>query len=82
MGTDKDITDLQELVSAMMELIFQGQNEIRALERVLVERHGLSLEVLSEYRAAETAKATALRAAAADTASAIQQLKRFHRPPQ
>ncbi len=65
MGAEKDITDLQELVSAMMELIFQGQNEIRALERVLVERHGLSLDVLSEYRAA-----------------AIQQLKRFHGPPQ
>jgi len=77
--TDQDIEDLREIVEALIDLIFEGQNEMRALERVLVERHGLSLEVLSEFRDQETKKVNALREAAG---TAIQKLKRFQGPPQ
>jgi len=76
---EQDVATLKEVTSAFMELIFGAQVEMKALERVLVERHGLSLEALSEFRALEQAKLDALRQSAD---SAIQTLKRFQGPPQ
>jgi hypothetical protein len=76
---EKDVAALKEFVDGFLELIFEGQVEMKALERVLFERHGVSPEALDACRAIEQAKLDALRQSAG---TAIQALKRFQGPPQ
>jgi hypothetical protein len=76
---EKDVAALKEFVDGFLELIFEGQVEMKALERVLFERHGVSPEALDACRAIEQAKLDALRQS---DGTAIQALKRFQGPPQ
>jgi hypothetical protein len=76
---EQDVAALKEFVEALLDLTFEGQIEMKALQRAVVERHGLSLETLSEYRAQEKAKVDALRLA---EGNASQVLKRFQGPEQ
>ena len=76
---DKTIAELRDIVTELIGIILDGQVEVQALEGVLIERHGLSSDVLLAYRLQVQQRRYALRAA---LASANPSLARWQGPPQ
>ena len=74
---EQDVESLKRVVKELTELLFASQVEMRALQRVLIERHGLSFEALTACRAHEQAKLDGLRGPGTPS----QTPPRFEDPP-
>jgi hypothetical protein len=79
MGTEQDIADLQDTISALVNIILDEQVALRALENALVDHHGLSRDVLRSHRVQMKEKQEALRAG---LDSATRKIARLREPPQ
>ena len=84
MSTDKDIKDLQDMLSEAVKMLLETRIQIYALIGVLIEHHDLSPVVLAKYQALAEQRAEKLRdqIEPATPRTMLERLKRFQGPPQ
>jgi hypothetical protein len=83
-GESDDINHLHDLISELTQIVLDSRIEMFALQGVLIEHHGLSVAVLTEYREMARKRAEKFREANEPTTpqTQLEKLKRFQGPKQ